>query len=256
MQVSFDTFVANLHSMIEFNPSVLAAPVQDSRRQQDEWQKVSARIAHGLKEPIRNLSSCAKLLADLNEGADVGLDQATLCDWLRESADRAQDMIEAILKLSLHGKEESKTEVDLNRIVEDIQHDLTCPAKNENAMSLITSCNLPVVNAGAWGMRTVLQNLIENACKHGQPGATNHVWISSEGNAHDGWIIRCKDKGLGMTQEQIEQATMPYQRCNPGAIGLGMGLYLVQQIVAEHGGELTINSEPHQGTEVSFTMPA
>ena len=242
--------------MIEFNPSVLAAPVEESRSQQDQWQKVSARIAHDLKEPIRNLSSCARLLAELNEGTDVGLDQATLCGWLRESADRAQDMIEAILKLSLQGKNESKTEVDLNRIVEDIQHDLTCPAKNDNGTSLMTACNLPVVHAGPWGMRTVLQNLIENAFKHGKPGTSNQVWISSEGNAHDGWTIRCKDSGMGMTKEQIEMATMPYKRFNTGANGLGMGLFLVQQIVVEHSGQLTINSTLHQGTEVSFTLPA
>ena len=115
MQVHFDTFVTNLHSMFEFKPSVLAAPVEESRSQQDQWQKVSARIAHDLKEPIRNLSSCAKLLADLNEGTGVGLDQATLCGWLRESADRAQDMIEAILKLSLQGKNEPKTDDRVQR---------------------------------------------------------------------------------------------------------------------------------------------
>ena len=65
--------------------------------------------------------------------------------------------------------------------------------------------------------------------------------------------LQVRDTGSGMTAERLERIFEPLYTTKPG--GTGLGLYIVQEIVAAHGGQITVQSEEGQGTIFTITLP-
>ncbi|HEX4208047.1 MAG TPA: HAMP domain-containing sensor histidine kinase, partial [Ktedonobacteraceae bacterium] len=105
-------------------------------------------------------------------------------------------------------------------------------------------------------LRQVFTNLISNAIKY-SPGA-QMVEMDLD-TSEDAVTVRVRDHGLGIPREQREKiferfyrATGPRQR---GIPGLGMGLYIVAEIVKHHGGTITVDSEVGKGSTFTVTLP-
>src|SRR5262249_13133926 len=102
----------------------------------------------------------------------------------------------------------------------------------------------------------VFTNLLENAIKYSPDAQTVEMDLST---SPDVVTIRVRDHGLGIPQEQREQiferfyrAAGPKQRVIGG---LGMGLYIVAEIVKRHGGTITVDSEVGKGSTFTVILP-
>ena len=72
-------------------------------------------------------------------------------------------------------------------------------------------------------------------------------------------IIRIKDEGIGMTQEEIQKVFEPFfrsQRAEDISGGLGLGLSMSSGIIRLHKGEINIESEPGKGSLFTIVLPA
>ncbi len=101
----------------------------------------------------------------------------------------------------------------------------------------------------------VLDNLFGNAIKY-SPGGTE-IKIKVELRPKD-TLIQLQDYGMGMTQEQLDHVFDKFYRANPTETdvqGLGLGMAIVKSYVEGHQGEVWIESQPGEGTRVSFTLP-
>jgi signal transduction histidine kinase len=99
------------------------------------------------------------------------------------------------------------------------------------------------------------KNIIENACKY---SSSHKAWVNIEIKA-DKKIIRVKDEGIGMTQEEIQKIFEPFFRSEKaGSIseGLGLGLSMSSGIIRLHKGDITIQSEPDKGSVFTITLPS
>jgi Na+/proline symporter/signal transduction histidine kinase len=121
-------------------------------------------------------------------------------------------------------------------------------------VTLTVHASSPVI--GAWDRRRldqVVGNLVGNALKYA-PGAPVDVYVQGEGpNAR----LRVQDQGPGVApadQERIFQA-FERGRSRPGVTGLGVGLFVVREIVRAHGGSVTVESAPGQGTTFTVSLP-
>lgn len=99
------------------------------------------------------------------------------------------------------------------------------------------------------------KNVIENACKY---SPVHKAWVSiSIGPQRK--IIRIKDEGIGMTPEEIEKIFEPFFR-SPKAEnlseGLGLGLSMSSRIVRLHKGEISIESQPGEGSVFNISFPS
>ena len=102
----------------------------------------------------------------------------------------------------------------------------------------------------------MIVHLLDNAIKFSDPG--QQVVLDSYRLPHQ-VAVEIRDQGIGMTQEQLAHVFTPFVQGDSGLSrrygGLGMGLSLIHNLVALHGGEINITSEPGEGTTVQVTLP-
>ncbi|WP_299615868.1 GAF domain-containing sensor histidine kinase [Pelagibius sp.] len=104
----------------------------------------------------------------------------------------------------------------------------------------------------------MLVNLICNAARHVAAGA--EITLRSRLSRHGDLTFSVVDRGCGMTAEELRAALTPFGQIASKRTkrheGLGVGLPLTKRLVELHGGELTVESTPGQGTTVSLNFPA
>jgi signal transduction histidine kinase len=98
--------------------------------------------------------------------------------------------------------------------------------------------------------------LIGNALKYHQPGIPPEVKVYAKQLPGKVQIF-VEDKGIGFDQEDAERIFQPFQRLvgRSQYEGSGMGLAICQRIVERHGGKITAQSKPEQGTTFIVTLP-
>jgi signal transduction histidine kinase len=102
----------------------------------------------------------------------------------------------------------------------------------------------------------VLQNLISNALKFSETGAT--VIVKSNQN-DDHWHIQVIDQGIGIPEAEIPHLFERFYRATNASSaqiqGTGLGLYVCKAIIEGHGGQISLSSREGEGTTASFTIP-
>ena len=106
-------------------------------------------------------------------------------------------------------------------------------------------------------IKTVLVNLIDNACKASEPGSL----ISVTGEVTEqGYRFAVRDAGIGIPEEELHKITQPFYMVDKSRArsknGAGLGLALCVEILRLHHSELHIESTPGEGACISFTLPA
>jgi two-component system sensor histidine kinase MtrB len=112
-----------------------------------------------------------------------------------------------------------------------------------------------VVTCDPQRLEQVLANLVGNAIKYSPGGGTVRVSVESTTSAVE---IAVADEGVGMTPEEIERVFQPYTRAETlreAVPGHGLGLFIAQRIVDEHGGTLAIESKPNGGSVFRVALP-
>lgn len=100
----------------------------------------------------------------------------------------------------------------------------------------------------------VVAELVDNAFKFSKPGHPVMVRIRVEGNS---LVVEIEDQGRGMTAEQVAwiDAYIQFERPHYEQQGVGLGLAIARRLLQLHGGQLTISSQPEQGTTVRSILP-
>jgi signal transduction histidine kinase len=112
---------------------------------------------------------------------------------------------------------------------------------------------------GEWDrlrLEQVLDNLVANAVKF---GAGHPVEVSAEAGAEDGSVrLEVSDHGIGISPEDQRRIFDRFERAVPATHygGLGLGLWIVRNIVQAHGGDIRVESEPGKGSRFEVTLPA
>lgn len=101
----------------------------------------------------------------------------------------------------------------------------------------------------------VLHNLLSNAIKYTPAGGVIKVELA---RWHDKVAVSVVDRGIGMSAEQVAHIFDRFYRVDAtgaSSSGLGLGLSIAKQIIADHGGEMTVESGLGAGTTITFTLP-
>jgi CheY-like chemotaxis protein len=98
-----------------------------------------------------------------------------------------------------------------------------------------------------------LANLLDNAVRYGH-GHPIQVRLQRLG---DEALVEVRDSGIGIEREELARIFDRFERGGKSrrAGGLGLGLYLTEQIVRAHGGQVHVRSDQEQGTQFTLTLP-
>lgn len=218
--------------------------------------------SHDLQEPLRSIAGYVQLLQRRHAEK---LDEQALryIDRTVGATARMQTLIKDLLafsRVSTHGKPFAR--VDLDEVMSIVVEDLG--AQMERANAQVQWGNLPTVLGDQVQLLQLFQNLIGNAIKyHGEEPPEVMVWADSveagAGERFDEpvWRVHVCDNGIGIDSEYFDVIFNIFQRLHARDEyeGTGVGLSMCRRIVERHGGEITVQSTPGQGSVFSFTLP-
>lgn len=227
-----------------------AAEAEAARQRLEESVAI---VAHELKSPLSAVMGQTQLLArrpDLApERQARGL---ALIDSAAQHIQRLIDDLSDMASISVGRFEISRAATDIAaiaRTVAEARQILT----TEHAIVVVAPDSL----VGDWDpvrIRQLTVNLVSNAVKYSPAGG--EVRISVE-RAGDQAILAVADQGVGVSPAQQRQLFQPFSRLQqvPGVAGSGLGLYIAQAIATAHGGRISVQSNPGQGSTFSVSLP-
>lgn len=212
-----------------------------------ELERFSYVASHDMQTPLANIARLVQLLQ--RRLADVLTDrQRELMDLLVSSTHDLQQLISDLLALARIGREQidRSAPVDLNRTMQRITAHLQGLIDDRQVQLDVGP--LPVVEGHAVLLEQLLSNLIDNAIKF-QPQGQPKVAISAR-EISEGWELRVQDAGIGIDGEHLQRIFEPFQRLHtreqfPGS---GVGLAICRRVARLHGGTISAESQPGQGT--------
>ncbi|WNG40086.1 HAMP domain-containing histidine kinase [Archangium violaceum] len=130
-------------------------------------------------------------------------------------------------------------------------------ARPEHRLEVSVEGTLPLLEADPMLLRRALDNLLDNAGKYSEPQTT--VRLLARPLEH-GLQVEVRDEGIGIDAADMPHLFTPFFRSDRSRArktgGVGLGLVLARRIVVAHGGTLTLESQPGQGTTARVILPA
>jgi signal transduction histidine kinase len=235
--------------------AALAATITELSRSNLSLERFAQVASHDLQEPVRTIVSFAQLL-ERQLGKDLPADAAESLRYLTEGAKRMQAQVTDLLDLSRVSDSLGRFEpVDMDAVLDSVLAALRETVAENDAE--ITADALPIVVADRWQMHQLLLNLIANAVKFRRPGERPEIRIFAEQH-HGEWWIAVKDNGIGIEEGYLGQLFQVFHRLHTAQAypGTGIGLAICKAVVERHKGRIWIDSNPGQGTTVTFALPA
>ena len=164
-------------------------------------------------------------------------------DWLDMSRIESGEMITHV------------ESVDLNSVLTDVVELLKPLADEKNVtLQLTLPDHFPSISGNPETLRMLFTNLINNGIKYNREGGTVETIVEEE---QPGVKIIVKDTGIGIPQDKLPLIFEQFYRVKgkDNVIGSGLGLSIVQKIVAAHGGTIQVESELEKGTTFTVYLP-
>jgi hypothetical protein len=224
--------------------------------QQDRLASVgllAAGVAHEVNTPLTGISSYAQFLLEETRGDDP---KHSMLKKIVAQADRASKIARGLLGISRADGDERVTEpVDLGELAEETIGFLGPRIRRSDATVVVSRESTDVVARGDRSrLQQVLINLLLNALDAVGPGG--RVVVSSAWESSGQARLDVTDDGAGIPREIVPRVFDPFFTTkNPGE-GTGLGLSISYSIVREHGGTLSVDSDPGRGTRMMVRLPA
>lgn len=122
-------------------------------------------------------------------------------------------------------------------------------------LALQSAAGLPRVRGDADRLRQVFTNLLDNGVKYTAAGGRVTVRLTS---GQDRVRAEVSDTGMGIPKTDLPHIFDPFfrgEQAHRAASGTGLGLTILRTILAQHGAEIQVQSEPGRGTTFSFDLP-
>lgn len=214
------------------------------RRYLSDRERLFASISHDLRTPITRLRLRSELLDD--EGVQ---------DEFHEDLDELDLMVKTALQIvkdtDIH---ENRVPVRIDLVLQKMVRDARMAGQRiELDERPLTVFGKPLA------LKRALGNLLDNAVFYGSGSEGRPVQLRMEGGPKGQVLLTVRDHGPGVPEQALHQLGQPYTRLAHGrqarAEGLGLGLSIVRDIVADHGGHLQFRNHPEGGLEVQLSLP-
>ena len=216
-------------------------------------RQFTGNAAHELRTPLALMQAQVELFCA--EHPDVNADTASLLGLLQEQTERMTHMTKTLLEMSELRSVPCNDEIDLAPMIEEVLTDLA-PLAEEKDIMLASEGEAQIIGSDTLIYR-LLFNLAENAIRYSAPSSTVQISTQDEGGRV---LLRVRDQGLGIPEQYQTSIFQPFFRVDKSRSraygGVGLGLALVWEIAALHGGSIEVEESSESGTTMLVTLPA
>lgn len=213
---------------------------------------LAAGVAHQINNPIGAILNCSEyaLMCSGDEDARDIFERA-LHDNLAE-ARRCAQIVRSMLQFS-RDQPTAKWVEDLNRVARRAQRAISAYAKDQRAtVSFTTADEALLSRISPIELEQAIVNVLRNAIESRPSGAEVSILLARR----DKWAtIEITDDGCGIPPENEERIFEPFFSTRTREGGTGLGLSVAHGILADHGGQIRIDSIVGTGTRVVMTLP-
>ena len=232
----------------------------------ERQRQFMASVSHELRTPLAVIGSAAENLRDGT--VDDGDRVREYGDMIHAESKRLTAMVDDVLRLAAGQdlRENLRLEpMDVRDVVEaaidSFQQELRARGGTLETVVRAEIDGPPMVMADAEALRQAVENVVGNAIKYGgdPPAVTVRISrVTSAGGADV--LIAVEDRGLGIPADELSQVFEPFFRgrepMKRQIRGTGLGLSLVTRIMKAHGGSVSAESTPGQGSRFVLRLPS
>lgn len=229
---------------------------QDAIKIRDQFLSIAA---HELKTPLTALSAQAQLVQRrLSRGEQTPERLVRSIDTIVRQTERLDVMVRALLDVGRIERGQFALErqpLDLAALVERVVEEAQ-PDMERHSLTYEAGTSPLLVDGDAMRLEQVVQNLLSNAVKYSPAGGAIRVGLAQRDGCA---VITVADQGVGIPADAIPQLFQRFYRAaNVTAhhiSGMGIGLYVVREIVTLHGGNVDVTSSEGEGSVFTVSLP-
>lgn len=278
LQEKYAAQLASTNELLQLKNTQLAAAYEQIKNQEAaliSQEKlailgdITASVAHEISTPLLSLTlGLEKLISyDINLRQAMGAPQSKAKIMNNPAFQRSHNGFEKTAQLlekaldqirnqvtnmkSFIKFQKSSDTVNLNTELETILNIMNVKLLSEMAVSRDLAPDLPVLSGDGAMLNQALMALIKNAADFHKPGQRGHLRIRTHYDLQN-LYLEIADDGIGISPENQHKLFKEKFTTKPG--GTGLGLSIAQEIVNALGGEIAIDSEPGQGTQIILTF--
>jgi len=214
-------------------------------------------VSHELRTPLTSIKGYLELLQDELFDA-LTPQQSTMLGAIRRNIERLNELVGNLLALSRAEETELALEpIDLRGVAAEVATDLGLPAGSRDVRIRVDQPADPVVVLGDRSqLIRAVQNLATNAVKFSRPGGTVELRVDDDG---EDAVLEVVDEGIGIPAGDLSALGSRFFRASNAVkaeiAGTGLGLRIVQTILARHQGSLAVDSVEGEGTRFTVRLP-
>jgi signal transduction histidine kinase len=215
--------------------------------------QMTAILGHDLRNGLATVTMAAQALT---RSCDLTEETQHRVAVIQRASGRMSEMIETLLdftRISVLGRlPVSPAPCDLGAVVTDVTEEIRTAAPDR-----VIEVDLHGDLRGEWDsarMAQVVANLVCNALAYGDPSRS--VRVSADAVGAD-VVVKVHNEGAPISPDVIPTLFEPFRRgpSERSPQGLGLGLYIVKQILRSHGGDVEVDSSPDRGTTFTMRVP-
>jgi signal transduction histidine kinase len=216
-------------------------------------------VSHEFRTPLASLCQLSEMLTDGRVPSEARRQE--YYEGLRRASERLYRLVETLLDFGRMqaGVQQYRFElVEMESFFMGVVEDFAQEARERGyKVDVAEHPHLPPVQADRDALARALWNLLDNAVKYSPQ--TKTVWAKATCE-NGGVAISVTDKGLGIDPLEQKRIFKKFVRAASaevaGAKGTGLGLTMVEHIVAAHGGQVHVDSEPGVGSTFTILLPS
>jgi two-component system, OmpR family, phosphate regulon sensor histidine kinase PhoR len=216
-------------------------------------------MTHELKTPISTISLASQMLND-NTIPVEKKNLAHISRIIQTESKRLGYQVERVLQMAVLDQGHlvmKKSVVGMGEIIANVIQNFKLMVENHHGkVEIIDESSCDMVEGDKVHLLNVVTNLMDNAIKYSRekPVITVRMW-----NDDKHFWFSVIDKGIGISKDNQKKVFERFYRVSTGNVhdvkGFGLGLSYVKLIVDQHGGSVSLSSEPGKGTQFDIKLP-
>ncbi len=228
----------------------------DAEAQRSRYQRAVHYVTHEMRTPLTAIQGSSELISRYNLPEEK---QRAIGDLIHAESQRLARMVDMFLsveRISSGVLELRREPVRPHELLSGCVERIRPVAERKRIRIELQRGQAPDILGDREFLEYACYNLISNAVKYSpaETAITVRAW-PEKGHV----LVSVEDQGYGMDASELERIFQKFYRAKTakqsGELGTGIGLAIVEEIVVQHGGAITVESELGRGTRFTLTLP-